>query len=356
VARFHPDIAVLLTCDERQEGQAPTRPGLTIRRADLPGDTPRAARWFLNLHKPDLCLWASDDLKPALLAQVHERGVEMILLDPDPKRLPSRRRAWFSDPVGQSVGYFDAILVRSDGRAGQMQRFPVPPARIRVTSPLRPGAFPPPCADADVAKVSTSLAGRPVWFAPRLPLGTRLKSVVEAQSAAVRLSHRLLLVIEPATLAEAGTYPAVLDKAGLRHAGWRFGEPIEDNTQVLVLRDTEDVPLWFRLAPLTFLSGAAPDSLSPMIAAALGSGVLFDSDPGAHKQDYDALVEAGAARRVRSPEALGQAVLELCAPDRAAAMALAGWEVVTEGAELANEAARLVGQRLEALATGDARP
>ena len=52
----------------------------------------------------------------------------------------------------------------------------------------------------------------------------------------------------------------------------------------------------------------------------------------AHAQAYQRLAALGAAERIHGEEELSDAVYRLSSPDRAAEMALAGWQVVTEGA------------------------
>ena len=57
-----------------------------------------------------------------------------------------------------------------------------------------------------------------------------------------------------------------------------------------------------------------------------------------HQQIYDQLDRAGAARSWSgSATELGDTVVELLLPDRAADMALAGWEIVSEGAPQADQ-------------------
>jgi 3-deoxy-D-manno-octulosonic-acid transferase len=51
---------------------------------------------------------------------------------------------------------------------------------------------------------------------------------------------------------------------------------------------------------------------------------------------YSRLAAAGAARIVNDADALTTAVSRLIAPDQAATMAHAGWDVISEGAALAD--------------------
>jgi 3-deoxy-D-manno-octulosonic-acid transferase len=94
------------------------------------------------------------------------------------------------------------------------------------------------------------------------------------------------------------------------------------------------------------LSGRAGGGRHPFEAAALGSALIHGSATAHHKDAWARLDVAGATRLVRDGAELGRAVEELLASDRAASMAHAGWDVATQGAEVANRVADLVREQL----------
>src|SRR5690606_30524009 len=87
---------------------------------------------------------------------------------------------------------------------------------------------------------------------------------------------------------------------------------------------------------------AATESRSPMEAAALGSAILHGPATGAHRTDFARLDSAGAARQVRNADEIAAAVEVLLAPDQAAAMAHAAWEVSSAGEDAAARAVEMV--------------
>ena len=94
----------------------------------------------------------------------------------------------------------------------------------------------------------------------------------------------------------------------------------------------------------------------PFEAAALGSAVLYGPKVRNFLPSYGRLATAGAARIVNDAGALGNAVSRLIAPDQAATMAHAGWDVISEGAELADRVIEMVQDRLdEEMGASDAR-
>jgi len=59
-------------------------------------------------------------------------------------------------------------------------------------------------------------------------------------------------------------------------------------------------------------------------------------------------MNAGAARIVNDAATLGIAVTQMIAPDRAAIMAMAGWEITTQGADSLDRIIHLVQTHLDA--------
>jgi 3-deoxy-D-manno-octulosonic-acid transferase len=115
-----------------------------------------------------------------------------------------------------------------------------------------------------------------------------------------------------------------------------------------------DVPgeagLWYRLAPITFLGGSllrGGQGHDPCEPAALGSAILTGPDTGATGESFQRFLAAGAARTAGSAEALGEAVADLLAPDRAAEMARRAWEITSAGSDLTDRVIELVTQSLD---------
>jgi 3-deoxy-D-manno-octulosonic-acid transferase len=187
-------------------------------------------------------------------------------------------------------------------------------------------------------ELTAALAGRPVWLGAYIQ-HDEADAVLRAHRRAARLAHRLLLVIVPAEAKDEPAIAAQCHEIGLRLARWEHGEMPDENTQVLLAEDDSELGLWYRLAPLCFLGGSLAGKtggVSPMMAAALGSAILYGPNVGRHLEAYSRLVAAGAARIIKDMESLSAAVSHLIAPDRAAAMAHAGWNVVSAGAETAD--------------------
>ena len=137
----------------------------------------------------------------------------------------------------------------------------------------------------------------------------------------------------------------------------RWGSDIypEDSTQVLVAEDPGDMGLFYRVAPVSFLGSslvADHGGGDPFEAAALGSAVLYGPNVRRFLPAYSRLAATGAARIVNDAVALGTAVSRLIAPDQAATMAHAGWDVVSEGAAQTDRVTDLIIDALDGALSG----
>ena len=92
---------------------------------------------------------------------------------------------------------------------------------------------------------------------------------------------------------------------------------------------------------------ASAGGCDPLDAAALGSAVLYGPKVRHYMASYSRLAAAGAARIVNDSDALGAAVSTLIAPEHAAAMAHAGWDVISQGAALTDRVLDLVQDALD---------
>lgn len=298
-----------------------------------------------------MLIWAGNGLRPALIHEAEAAGTHLLLVDAAdaPWRQPSKR--FLPDASAGALSLFHNILAQDKKAASRMRRLGVPADRIEVASPLEPEVFPLTSHDGLHEEMTAVLAGRPVWLAANIQLD-EADDVLRAHRRAARLAHRLLLVVVPADPANEPVIAEMCQDIGLRLARWENGDMPDENTQVLLAGDDGELGLWYRLAPLCFLGGSLAGKTggqSPMMAAALGSAILYGPNVGRHLDAYSRLVAAGAARIVKDMDSLSAAVSHLIAPDRAAAMAHAGWNVVSAGAETADLVLDQINEWLDAM-------
>lgn len=350
-----PDLEILLTVD----GNLPEVPpdAALPQPVHLPSDHPNSVRAFLNHWRPDLCLWTGGGLRPNLIAEAAQLDLPLILADLDETDLPVRPLRWMPDVSRACLSCFGTIMASNTATAAQLRRLGVLEDTITIASRLRTGASPPSCPDTMLSSTTEDLAGRLVWLAAPVTMH-EAETILQAHREALKLLHRLLLIVIPTGPEDYIEVSRLLADTGLRHEDWSMGDEIDETTQVLISCTPDTLGLWYRVAPLTLMASSLSEGASgrnPLDAAALGSAVLYGPHVANHSDAYARLTSEGAARLVHNADTLAQAVVQLVAPDEAAAMALAGWQVVTESADLTDRLIDMIHEGLDLRETADAR-
>jgi 3-deoxy-D-manno-octulosonic-acid transferase len=208
-----------------------------------------------------------------------------------------------------------------------------------------------PCTEAERAALVRQFQTRPVWLAAGLP-ESEDAALIGAHRAALRLAHRLLLIIVPDPPERADALARQIEDA----EGWTVArrsadEEPDEETEVFLADVPSEMGLWYRLAPITYLGGSLYGTGSrrdPFEAAALGSAILHGPQTGDWRAAMARLTEARATRPVSSPADLAEGLADLLSPDRAARLAQAAWAVTSAGAEVTDRVVLLVRELMEA--------
>ncbi len=316
---------------------------------NLPHDQSGAARGFLEHWRPDIGLWVGGGLMPNLITRAEEHGIPLVLLEATADVNIQRGGRWLPDISRYTLDCFQTILTTNEENARQIRRLGIPSSKVTVSPALGFSPNPRPWPEDELIETNHTLAGRPVWLAAWVQ-AKEFISVLSAHRQALRMLPRLALILHVADQAEAEPLQKRLESMDLRCANWDDGDPIEDTTQVILSADPEDLGLWYRVSPVTFMGSSLEGGAGgrdPLVATSLGSAVIHGPFVQRHAELYKRLKEAGAAINVKSAEELGDSIVELLAPDRAAGMALAGWQIVTEGASLTDDLIELVQEALD---------
>ena len=318
-------------------------------------DHPDSVTAFLDHWRPDCCVWTWGGLRPNLILAAAERNCVLYLINADSAGFDGRRDRWLPDVARNLLALFTAVMVRTPAAAQRLMQLGLEKDDIEITTALQAGGQALPCSETDLADLAATCVGRAIWFANGVQK-EELQTVLAAHRQALRLSHRLLLVLRPGENLSAEETLEVARTQEFRVLSWDDGNYPDETTQVLISDDIRDAGLFYRVAPVSFLGGsliAGRHGVDPLEAAALGSAVLYGPRVGRHLQSYSRLATAGAARIINDSAALSMAVSRLVAPDQAALMAHAGWDVVTEGATLTDRITDLVQDTLDTLEAAD---
>lgn len=303
----------------------------------VPSENPADAKIFLSHWRPDLLLWLGQELRPALIDAVHARGTPSMLLEANRTKVEQKRR-WSIEPTRATLMRFNTIFAQGPEGLARLQKLLPDAADITLSGELMEEAPALPVQDSDLEELRSALSGRPVWLASRLQL-EEINDVLSAYRQMLRLSFRTLLVVVPDRTQDAQLMLEAIQQDGWRVTDWEAGDFPSEETQVLFAQSPDELGLWYRLAPVSLIGSSLKPGAGgrdPLEPAALGSAILYGPSVRRYLNSYTRLANVGAARIVKDAESLTAALMFLAAPDQAAAMAHAGWQVVSDSAAVSD--------------------
>ncbi len=344
LADIEPDLWFLLTTRDGVPDDLPDQ----CFHSHLPVDTKSAMRAFLDHWQPDQLVWTSGELYPALIFQASSREIPMLLLDTGAAIDTSRGWRLLPGLKRKTLRRFREIHSGDEATTLALISAGARSDAVQTTGVLEHGIVPPPVNEAEWVEMAAAVATRPVWLAAEIDL-EELGSILAAHQQTLRRSHRLLLIIVPADVDTGPAIKAALNRADISFSQRSTGGEPDRNNQVY-LADTEDeMGLWYRLAPVTFvgqtLAGNSSSGPNPMDAACLGSVVLHGPKLSPYQVAFQRLSRAGASRPVAHMGELALAVEGLLSPDRAALMANAAWQITSAGAEVMEKTVEVLSNR-----------
>ena len=305
-------------------------------------------RAFLAHWRPMLVIWVRGDLDLVLLDAIRSARVPSILVDASGDGIDHIAGGWVPGAIRSLLSGFDTVLAVDSGSAEKLIGAGTPQARIVVTGLMEDCSPVLPCNETERRDLSAAIGTRPVWLAAAARAND-CTALRRAHLEAGRRAHRLLLIITPDT-PDCGSHLAKEMRQFGFHVTLQSESPApSEPTQVFIVDTDPDLGLWYRIAPVTYLGGTlyGGGCRDPFEPAALGSAVLCGPHVAPYQHHAARLNAAAAAKLIASADALGPTVETLLAPDKAARMAHAAWDVTSRGADVTNQIVALIRQRLE---------
>ena len=258
------------------------------------------------------------------------RGCAVVLAGMGAPVLPNRWRLW-PGTSRRLLRKIDRLMITERRDMLAWRALGAEDARLEHLGQMSPSQGALPCNEAEREALSAQLRLRPVWLAIGVPEAEETL-ILQAHGEALRLSHRLLLVLhlrDPARGAHlreriAGDVPVAL----------RSGDDqVTQDTQVYIADTEGERGLWYRLASSCYMGGSlSPEgsTLDPMEPAGLGAAVLHGPHCGSFGHTYALLRQREASLPVAAPASLGAAVSAVLDPQRAATLAQAAWQVISD--------------------------
>ncbi|WP_322889829.1 MULTISPECIES: 3-deoxy-D-manno-octulosonic acid transferase [unclassified Yoonia] len=319
MAAAAPDLHFLVTSTTAASARVFTAqmPPSTIHQF-LPLDAPAYRRRFLDHVRPDLCIWAEQDLWPGLVFEADTRGIPQAMV-------AARMNAASFARHGKAAGLYRDLYARmalvtaqDDESAAHLSALG---AAARVSGSLKPAAPALDCDPSALRELQAATGTRFVWA---------LAPSHAADEAAALAAHQALRMQMPdALLIIAPRHP---DRRDAISAACPAPPPCKSQGALpgkddpVWLCDTlGDLGLVYRVASAVLIGGTfdTTEGHNPWEAAQLDCAVLHGPRVGNFTADFAALDTAGGAVAVQDAAAIANALRDHLAAVAAKAKATA---------------------------------
>ncbi|MDA1153845.1 MAG: 3-deoxy-D-manno-octulosonic acid transferase [Proteobacteria bacterium] len=290
MAAAAPDLHFLVTSTTAASARVfgAQMPPRTIHQF-LPLDAPLYRRRFLDHFRPDLCIWAEQDLWPGLVHDAEKRGIPQAMVAARMNADSFARHGKAARIYHDLYARMALVTAQDAGSAAYLTKLG---AAAQVSGSLKPAA---PALDCDthaLRDLQAAIGTRFVWAtAPSHP----------ADEAAALAAHNLLRTQIPnALLIIAPRHP---DRREAISAACPAPPPMKSQAalpctaDLVWLCDTlGDLGLVYRVARAVLIGGTfdATEGHNPWEAAQLGCAVLHGPNVGNFTADFAALGTGGA--------------------------------------------------------------
>lgn len=321
----------------------------TVIHQLAPGETAGSLKRFFDHWSPDLGLILGIPDRPNLIKEAAQRDTLLYLATPERGSMNDVRRLAYTpgNILARFQTCFPASAAESDVLIRHLEGAPL---HIEVLGPLSDTTHALGCDETACDALALQLAGRPIWLAANVT-PAEIDQIEAAHRKAFRSAHRLMLILAPQDPDDVDAMADAFERKGWSVVLRSRAGKLDLDTQVLIADVPGEMGLWYRLAPTTFVGGtfdAKSTPSDPFDPAALGSAVLHGPATGDTPARFERLDQANASILVRDANELGMAVQSLLAPDKAAALAQAGWATTTESAAVIERMVELMDMHLDA--------
>ena len=295
----------------------------------VPYDSPRYVARFLDHWRPSLALFIESDLWPNLILSSAARRLPMVLINGrmSPRSFPRWRRV--SGTISALLGRFELCMAQSQTDADRFSALGSP--NVVTTGNLKLDVPAPPADAAKLERLMAMTRGRPVVIAASTHSGED-EMLAEAHKTLAGFFPGLLTVIVPRHPDRGEAIARMVAASGLQ-ASLRSREELPTATTDIYIADTMgELGLFYRLSPIVFMGGSLVEhgGQNPIEAVKLGASIVHGPHVFNFSDVYEALDQAGGARRADSQEALVKQLGQLLADPMAREVSLAASERVVE--------------------------
>lgn len=294
-----PDLSFLVTSTTATSAEvfAKNTPPRTTHQF-LPLDAPAFRRRFLNHFRPDLCIWAEQDLWPGMVSDLAKRHVPQCMVA---ARMNAASFRSHQKAAGLYRDLYSAMAMITAQDAATTAHLASLGAQVKVTGSLKPAAPLLACDPAELERLQRTLAQRSIWaVAP-----AHHDDITRARAAHQKLRETdptALLIIAPRLPQD------IIKENGPRRSK---GEVPAPDDAVWLCDTFGDLGLIYRLAQTVLIGGTFSDveGHNPWEAAALGCAILHGPRVANFQTDYAQLAEVSGAIAVANADDIAAALM-----------------------------------------------
>ena len=310
------------TAAQALQGQMPKR----IIHQSIPVDASRYITAFLDHWNPDLSVWTEAEFQPAFVVQTKERHIPTVYVDASMSAKSFGQYRLLNGMTASLLQRFDHILTRDAPSKKHLQNLGAPVGKIETSGPLNGGASPLPHDETQRKALARAIGGRPVWLAALTHEGEE-DTIFAAHKMARRSYPELLLILAPREPERGDTIANNLRGQDCTVAQRSRSETIDRRTDIYVADMPDEMGLWYRLSPVSFIGGSlvSKGGHNPLSAATLGSAILHGPQISNFETPYKTLLAADGCIPVTDGPDLAKKLETALSPERAAKLATAAW-------------------------------
>ena len=281
----------------------------------VPVDNPKFVKSFIAHWQPDVALWFESEFWPALLSEIKEQKIPLILVNGRVSDKTFKRWKVFHPIIKELLSNFTLCLGQSEEDA---RRLKVLGAEKAVClGNLKYAADNPPVDEEKKQAILAQIKDRKVWAVA----STHHDEEVQIGKQILKIKQKfpdILTIIAPRHPQRGEDIVAQLNALGLTTALRSKKENIGQKTDVYVADTIGEIGLWYDIAPIVFVGGSliAHGGQNFIEPSRFQDAVIV----GPHMHNFtDAMNRAQKAHaviQVKNADELGKIVLELLENDK----------------------------------------
>ncbi len=275
----------------------------------VPVDTPKAVASFMRHWHPDLAFWVESEFWPNLIREADQYECFMGIIN---ARMSERSfTGWQkrSAMIRDLLKRFNLVFAQSEADAKRLEALGA--QDVMCLGNLKYDASLLPCDEAELTRLQSLIAGRPVWLAASTHPGEE-EMVASAHALLSATRPSLLTVIVPRHPERGAAIAASLGrkyKTALRSAG---EQPTAD-TRIYIADTMGELGLFYRLCETVFMGGSLVPhgGQNPLEPARLSCAIVTGPHTHNFAEIYADMEQNALVLRCPSPQAMAAAIDQL---------------------------------------------